>query len=179
MKIIKILLLVIPVLVISFIGCIDDSPVEYNSYNINYINPPVDKVASGGDLVKKVYIGHDLPVNITVSAEYDEQNVPLQVYLLNVNDVEEFESGVGYASDIRMYYCDRTPNTTISQLRAGTNIYGVVINVPADDSRDELTNDFKTGYFYVLAEVNKNENADTDANQDLMKIILYLSHPTT
>lgn len=164
MKYIKILLLFLPAVVFMFNGCIDDDPVAYNTYDITRIDPPVDKVAYQGDSnVKKVYIGHDLPVNITITAGYDEMDVPLQIYLLNVDDVREYENGVGYASDIRMYYCDRTQTTTISQLRAGTNSYGIVINVPAEDSRDELTNDFKTGYFYVLAEVNKNEDAETDA----------------
>ncbi|MBN2041636.1 MAG: hypothetical protein JW864_16490 [Spirochaetes bacterium] len=163
MKKIKILLLLITAIAFSITGCIDDDPVEYNSYDISYINPPVDKVPSGGETVKKVYIGHDLPVNVTITAEYNETDVPLQVYLLNVNDVEEYESGVGYASDMRMYYCNRTPNTTVDQLLTGTNTYGIIINVPAEDSKDELTNDYKTGYYYVLAEVNKDEQAETDA----------------
>lgn len=160
------LFLFLPIFAFTLIGCIDDSSVEYNSYDISNITPPVDRVnasGTGSAQVKKVYIGHDLPVNVTITAEYDEKDVPLQIYLLNTNDVEEYENGVGYASDMRMYYCDRTQNTTISQLKAGTNQYGVVINVPAEDARDELTNDLKTGYFYVLAEVNKNEDAETDA----------------
>jgi len=160
------LLLLLPVLIFNITGCIDDSPVEYNSYDISSINPPITRseaANSGSDMVKKVYIGHDLPVNITITAEYDESNVPLQIYLLNVNDVEEFESGVGYASDMRMYYCNRTQNTSIEQLHTGTNTYGIIINVPAEDSKDELTNDYKTGYFYVIAEVNKDEQAETDA----------------
>jgi hypothetical protein len=167
MKIKKVLLLLLfPALFFPIAGCIDDSPVEYNSYDIGNITPPITKslaANAGSDMVKKVYIGHDLPVNVTITAEYDETDVPLQVYLLNVSDVEEYENGVGYASDMRMYYCNRTQNSTIEHLSAGTNTYGIVINVPAEDSRDKLTNDFKTGYFYVLAEVNKDEQAETDA----------------
>jgi hypothetical protein len=167
MKINKVfLILLLPAFFFPIAGCIDDSPVEYNTYDISYINPPIEKsevAKTGSDWGKKVYIGHDMPVNITISAEYDETDVPMQIYLLNVDDVQEYESGVGYASDMRMYYCDRTEGTTITQLSAGTHTYGVIINVPAEDSRDELTNDFKTGYFYVLAEVNKNEQAETDA----------------
>ncbi len=144
-------------------GCVDDSPVAYNTYEITTIEPPVDRVMTGGDSVKKVYIGHDLPVNVTITADYDEENVPLQVYLLNVDDVEEYENGIGFASDMRIYYCDRTDSTTVTRLNSGTDTYGIVINVPVEDSRDPLTNDYKTGYFYVLAEVNKNEDAEIDA----------------
>ncbi len=141
-------------------GCIDDSPVEYNEYDIEGISTPVDKV---GNNEKKVYIGHDLPVNVELTAKYNEEDIPIQVYLLHADDIDEVEKGIGFIGDIRMYYCQRTPNTTLTEINQGTNIYGIVINVPAEDSKDELTGDFKTGTFYVVAEVNKNEDAEIDA----------------
>ncbi len=162
MKRVKTLLFLITVLTGPvFTGCIDDSPVKYNTYGISAITPPVDRQGVANE--KRVHIGHDLPVNITLTATYDEADVPVQIYLLNVDDVGEVENGIGYVSDIRMYYCERTPNTTINQLRAGTNTYGLVINIPAEDSRDKLTGDFKTGTYYVVGEVNKNEDAEIDA----------------
>ncbi len=146
---------------ITFItGCVDDSRVSYNEYDISNISTPVDKNTSDE---KKVYIGHDLPVNVTITATYDETDVPIQVYLLNADDIEEVEDGIGFISDIRMYYCHRTPFTMIDQLLKGTNTYGIVINIPAEESKDELTEDLKTGTFYVVAEVNKNEDAEIDA----------------
>lgn len=141
-------------------GCIDDSPVEYNEYDIKGVRTPVDK---SGNNEKKVYIGHDLPVNVTLNAKYDEEDIPIQVYLLHAEDVEEVENGIGYIGDIRMYYCHRTEKTTIDKIEEGENTYGIVINIPAEDSKDELTEDFKTGTFYVVAEVNKYEDAEIDA----------------
>ncbi len=157
-----VILFILCIAVFSFAGCIDDSPVKYNKYTIEGIQPPVPKQpAVTGD--RKVYIGHDLPVNITLTAKYDEDDVPIQVYLLNVDDVKEVESGIGFIGDIRMYYCQRTETTTIKKLLKGKHNYGLVINIPADDSKDELTGDFKTGIFYVVGEVNKNEDAEIDA----------------
>jgi hypothetical protein len=142
-------------------GCVDDSPVKYNNYTINNINPPVDRSVSTDE--KKVHIGHDLPVNVSINADYDEKNVPIQFYLLHVNDVSEVEKGIGKVGDIRMYYIDRTDFTTITQVSAGTHSYGLVINIPSEDAKDVLTGDFKVGPFYVVAEVNKNEDAEIDA----------------
>lgn len=149
-------------------SCVDDSPVEYNSYSIGNINPPVDKVDDPGtsfkiETLKKVHIGHNLPVNLTITAQYDEDNVPVQFYMLHKTDVKEVRSGIGSVSDIRMYYCQATELTTIKKLKAGTHSYGLIVNIPSDDSKDELTQDFKTGEFYIVAEVNKYEEAEIDA----------------
>ncbi|MDY6970389.1 MAG: hypothetical protein SVR08_17285, partial [Spirochaetota bacterium] len=68
--------IIIPIILLfvifSISGCIDDSAVEYNEYSIDNITPPVDK--QGAELEKKVHIGHDLPVNISLTATYDEEN---------------------------------------------------------------------------------------------------------
>ncbi len=147
--------------VFSVLGCIDDDPVKYNVYAVMTITTPVDRQGSASE--KKVHIGHDMPVNVTLTAAYAEVNVPIQFYMLHVDDVDEVENGIGLVSDIRMYFCERTPNTTIDLLQPGTHTYGLIVNIPSEDSKDELTGDFKTGEFYIVAEVNKFEDAELDA----------------
>jgi len=147
-------------------GClIDDSPVAVNTYSISNINSPASKYDINGNVVPgdlKVHIGHDLPVTVTMTAQYNEDNVPMQFYLLNKSDVEEVDAGIGEVGDIRMYFIDRTPDTMIEHLLSGENTYQLVINIPADNARDEMTGDLMIGEFYVVCEVNKNEDADID-----------------
>ncbi|MCP4129849.1 MAG: hypothetical protein GY754_02420, partial [bacterium] len=112
---------------------------------------------------RKVHIGHDLPINLELTAEYAEDDVPIQVYLLNINDIEEVQSGIGDISDIRMYYIERTSFTTLDSISAGTGTYYLTINIPANDGRDVLTGDYKTGTFCVVGEVNKGGEAEIDA----------------
>ncbi|MBN2041774.1 MAG: hypothetical protein JW864_17190 [Spirochaetes bacterium] len=151
-----------------FTACIDNSPIKYNSYKINNITPPVDKQGTNSD-EKKVYIGHNLPVNVSLTTEYNESDIPLQVYLLNVDDVTDVEDGILPEEDIRMYFCHQTDNTNIEQIEAGTNTYGIVINIPADQSKDEFTDDFKVGTYYVLGEVDKNNEAEMDVYEVYQK----------
>ena len=157
----------IVILIASFTfstGClIDDSPVAVNTYSISEINSPASKYTiSGIETGMKVHIGHDLPVTVTMSAEYNEDDVPMQFYLLNKTDVDEVEAGIGSIGDIRMYFIDRTQDTTIEHLLAGENTYQLVINIPANDARDEMTGDLMIGEYYVVCEVNKNEDAEID-----------------
>ncbi len=153
----------VPIFLITTIlsGCVDDTPVAYNEYEIINITPPVDKQGTAGE--KKVHIGHDLPVNITLKARYPEDNVPIQFYLLNADDAAEVESGSGLVSDIRMYYIQQTSLTTIAHIEADTNTYSLIINIPSDDARDKFTGDFKVGTYYMVGEVNKYEEAEIDA----------------
>jgi hypothetical protein len=137
----------------------DTAPIEYNEYTIESIATPVDEVV----LQKKVYIGHSLPVNVTLTARYTEEDIPLQFYLLNVDDVAYVEKGIGDAEDVRVYYCYQTPHTRIKRLEAGTHTYGLVINIPAEQARDKLTGDFKIGTYYVVADVDANDQAKLDA----------------
>ncbi|MCP4132332.1 MAG: hypothetical protein GY754_15275, partial [bacterium] len=81
-------------------GCIiDDSAVALNTYSIESVTAPVDITRSGASAItnpdRKVHIGHDLPINLELTAEYAEDDVPIQVYLLNINDIEEVQSGIG------------------------------------------------------------------------------------
>ena len=169
-------------IVLSLTGCflIDDSGVAKNTYSINGITTPVDETRTGGvnasgSAERQVNIGHNLPVNITLDAEYAEDDVPVQIYLLNMNDIEEVQAGIGDAGDIRMYYIYQTENTTIDSLLAGTNTYLLSINIPADQAEDELTGDYKTGEFCVVGEVDKDGDAETDAYKVYRKFESRLS----
>lgn len=167
MKYMRNLVLISAASLALFLGaCIDDSAVAVNSYELKGIAAPVDRNRDGSgsfNTDRKVHIGHDLPVDIELTAEYNEEDVPVQVYLLNIDDIEEVEAGIGDVGDIRMYYIPRSSGTTIEQLQAGTNTYNLSINIPADDGRDEMTGDWKTGTFCIVGEVNKNDDAEIDA----------------
>jgi hypothetical protein len=157
----KIIPLLIIVISVFLTACIDDSPVKYNTFSIGKITTPV-KGVSNTNPGKKVYIGHSLPVNIEVTATYADDNVPVQVYLLNVNDVEAVEAGNADINDIRFYYCQQTDETKIGHIDAGKKSYGIVINIPAGQSKDDYTGDYKTGTFYVLGDIDKYDGAETD-----------------
>jgi hypothetical protein len=149
-------------------GClVDDSRVEYNTYKIGTISPQVDSESATVDgktqTVKKVHVGHDFPINIELDAKYADSDVPLQYYLLNVDDVEEVEKGIGSESDIRTYYCERSTLTTIKSMKSGASTYGSVISIPADSAIDSLTGHYKTGVYYIVADANKYDNAEPDA----------------
>jgi hypothetical protein len=183
---------------------VEDSPVAYNTYNIGTIAPAVPGTASVTSIAaaglkrststitttKKVHVGHDFPVNVTLTAEYEEDDIPLQFYLLNVDDVEEVESGTASAADMRTYYCEQTTQTTIAKLLKGENTYGCVLNIPADSSIDPLTGHTKTGVYYIVADANKYDSAEPDAyeiyqrskdkldeNNTVMITTEYLSKP--
>lgn len=149
-------------LFLIFIGCIDDSSVESNTYNILSVGVP-DNVRNVADSNKKnVHIGHDFPVDVTIDAEYGEDNVPVQFYLLHKDDVEEVDKGIGEIGDIRFFYITRSQFTTIDHINSGKNTYQLVLNIPAEHAKDDLTGDYKTGPYYVVAEVDKNEQAEID-----------------
>ena len=146
----------------GFAGCqlVDDKAVEYNTYRVGTITPAVPTQSSEG---RKVHVGHDFPVNVALTADYDDVNVPLQYYLLNVDDVKEVEAGTAEAADIRTYYCEQSSLTTISKVVKGTGTYGNIINIPADSAIDPMTGHYKTGTYYVVADVNKYDSAEPDA----------------
>ena len=146
---------------LALTACLDDSAVSYNEYSISSITTPVDDLSSkAASSDKKVYIGHSLPVNVELTAKYDEDDIPIQFYLLNVDDVNDVDDGIAFIEDMRMYYCYQSSLTTIDHIEEGTNKYGLVINVPADQSKDEFTGDFKVGTYYVVAEVDKNQRSE-------------------
>lgn len=147
----------------TFTSCINDNPIEYNSFSISGIVTPVKGTGSTANIGKKVYIGHSLPVNMNITAEYDDDDVPVQLYLLNVDDIKSIEAGNSYIENMRFYYCHQTDETKIAHVSAGTHSYGLVINIPAEQSEDEYTGDYKIGTYYVLAEINKYDDAETDA----------------
>ncbi len=162
----NLLMILVASLALLMNACIDDSAVAVNSYDLKGIVAPVDRNRDGTgsfNADRKVHIGHDLPVDIELTAEYNEEDIPVQVYLLNIDDIEEVEAGIGDVGDIRMYYIARSSATTIEQLQAGTHTYNLSINIPADDGRDEMTGDWKTGTFCIVGEVNKNDDAEIDA----------------
>jgi hypothetical protein len=177
--------LIIPILAtftLTLPGCfIDDKPVAVNHYSVKGISSPVDISRDGVSTIsnpeRKVHIGHDIPVNIELNAEYADDDVPVQFYLLNVDDIEEVESGIGEIGDIRMYYIDRTPFTTIDHVDKGTKTYYLTITIPSDDAKDPLTGDYKTGTFCVVGEVNKSGEAEVDAYQVYKKFKSSLSDP--
>ncbi len=159
-------------------GCgvlIDDSQVAVNTYSVDNISSPVDKGRSGiggeecvgcpalSKTDRKVNIGHDIPIDIQITADYNDKDVPVQFYLLNMDDLEEVDNGIGSVEDVRMYYIDRTSNTVIDEIKAGTNTYCLTLNIPADQSKDDMTGDYKTGNFCVVGEVNKSGEAEIDA----------------
>lgn len=149
-------------------GClIDDSPVASNTYSIGKIEPQVnpenDASVSTTEAVKKVYVGHDFPINIELTAQYEDTELPLQYYLLNVDDVAEVEKGICSESDIRTYYCERSTLTTVKTVKSGKSTYGSVISIPADSAIDTLTGHYKTGTYYVVADANKYDSAEPDA----------------
>jgi len=180
-------------------GIFDDSAVAVNRYSISKITTPVDSERSGIDadpvelykgstgikyayLVpstdRKVNIGHDIPVDIELTADYTEKEIPVQFYLLNIDDLEEVENGTGSVEDVRMYYIERTPNTTISEIQPGTNTYCLTLNIPADQSKDDMTGDYKTGNFCVVGEVNKVGEAEIDAYEVYQKFRSKLEDST-
>ena len=78
----KTLSLLFVALSVFFTACINDGPVKYNKFSIEKITTPVKAVTKSGNSGKKVYIGHSLPVNVEITAEYADDNVPVQIYLL-------------------------------------------------------------------------------------------------
>ena len=155
-------------------GCriIDDEDVAVNQYRVlnryaPVANSPQMEMRSRAEEIevaktRKVYIGHDLPVEVTIDAKYAEDDIPVQFYLLHAEDIEEYENGTGDLDDVRFYYLDRTVGTTIEHIDSGTNTYRVILNVPANDAKDQFTGDLKTGLFYIIAEVNKDGKAEID-----------------
>ncbi len=158
MKIIKIInfLLILSLLIIS--ACIDDSPIELNSFNVKGISTPVDRVGTLNQ--KKVYIGHSMPINVNIDAKYDDTDVPVQLYLVNVADVKNVDSGIQPVEDIRFFFIHNTEHTKIKNVTAGPNAYGLVLNIPADQAKDKYTGDYKIGEYYVIAEINQFDRSE-------------------
>lgn len=188
----KMLLCIFALTSFIYSGCgvlIDDSQVAVNKYSVDKIATPVDKGRSGiggeeciecpamSKTDRKVNIGHDIPIDIELTADFDDKDVPVQFYLLNIDDLEEVENGTGSVEDVRMYYIDRTSNTILGEVKAGTQTYCLTLNIPADQSKDEMTGDYKTGNFCVVGEVNKSGEAEIDAYEVYKKFRSKLSDP--
>lgn len=167
------------VLFISFFytGCflVDNSPVASNTYEILQTRA----------LSTEVHIGHDLPVSVTLKADYNETTeIPVQFYLLNKEDVKEVENGLGDTGDIRIY---RPDVLTLDRVYSGTHEYTYEepagndtgqyndlnlfnLHIPADQSIDRLTGDHKIGTYYLVAVVDKDGKAEIDAYEIYKKL---------
>ena len=167
------------ILSISFFytGCflVDNSPVASNTY----------EVLQTQALSAEIHIGHDIPVSITIKADYDETTeIPVQFYLLNKEDVEEVENGLGDTADIRIY---RPDVLTLDQVYAGSHEYAYEepagndtgeyrdlnlfnLHIPADQGIDKLTGDHKIGTYHLVAVVDKDGTADIDAYEIYKKM---------
>ena len=51
---------------------------------------------------------------------------------------KRWKQGVASVDDIRFYYCHQTDETKIAKIEAGTKSYGIVINIPAGQSRGRV-----------------------------------------
>ncbi|HOO71813.1 MAG TPA: hypothetical protein PK926_08620 [Spirochaetota bacterium] len=159
----------------AFSACIDQSDVEHNTYRIKSIEALNTETCSGTVVG---HIGHDVRTKLTMDVEYTENGeIPVQFYLLNKDDVEEVENGLGDRTDIRIY---RPDQVVLPGVLEGEHEYSddnadidtFVFNIPSDQAEDELTGDKKTGTYYVIAAVDKDDSAEIDAYE------LYRKNPS-
>jgi len=118
-------------LILSY-GCNDDGGEPYNFKLIS--------IQTGAD----AYLGHLLPVTVTIKALSEVENLPVQFSFMKQSDVDSSPEQENENIDVLI-----SDSIIIPDVSAGENQYQVNIKVPAETG--------KTGNYYISAVIDPNE----------------------